>query len=139
MQAFKPAYLLKRDSNAGVFLWTCEIFKSIYSEVHLQTTEILGFTKYFLTCQQTLAPPNSCLLLHYSRTLFSMFCPLIASLNAFSHCKKFVLIHNAQNLRSGFIDTNKHCTAASVIKVSLLKVGLFLILEVHYTLFTDST
>ena len=28
--------LLERESNAGVFLWICEIFKNIYFEKHLQ-------------------------------------------------------------------------------------------------------
>ena len=38
LQTFKPAYLLKRDSNTGVFCEHCEIFKNNYSEVHLRTT-----------------------------------------------------------------------------------------------------
>ena len=38
LQTFKPAYLLRRDSNTGVFCEHCEIFKNTYSEVHLRTT-----------------------------------------------------------------------------------------------------
>ena len=34
---------------------------------------------------------------------------------------------------------DKHCTTASMIKVPLLKVVVYLILEVHSTLFTDPT
>ena len=38
LQAFKPAYLLKRDSSTGVSCEHCEIFKNTYSKVHLGTT-----------------------------------------------------------------------------------------------------
>ena len=31
------AALLKREPNTGVFLWKCEIFKSIFFEKYLQT------------------------------------------------------------------------------------------------------
>ena len=36
-ESFRPATFLKRDSNTGVFLWICEIFKSTYFEEHLLT------------------------------------------------------------------------------------------------------
>ena len=97
---------------------------------------------------QTLAPLNLCFLLHFSRILFStfltfsMFRSPVVSLNrliAFSHCQKFALINNSQNLTSGFIYRDKHCTTASLIKVILLKVGVCLILQIHYTLFTGPT
>ena len=38
-----------------------------------------------------------------------------------------------------FRDRAKHCTTALLIKAPPLKVGVYLILEVHYMLFTDST
>ena len=34
----RPATLLKKDSNTGVFLWICDIFKNTYFEQHLGTT-----------------------------------------------------------------------------------------------------
>ena len=33
----RPATLLKRDSNAGVFQWILRNFKNIYFEEHVQT------------------------------------------------------------------------------------------------------
>ena len=36
--AFRPATLLKRDSDTGAFCEICEIFKNIYSEEPLRTT-----------------------------------------------------------------------------------------------------
>ena len=33
----RPATLLKRDSNAGVFLWILRNIKNIYFEEHVQT------------------------------------------------------------------------------------------------------
>ena len=69
-----------------------------------------------------------------------LFSSSLNRLNAFSHYQKLVLISNAQNLSSGlFRDTDKHCTTASLIKVPPLKEGVYLILEVHCTLFTDPT
>ena len=45
LQAFKPAHLLKRDSNTGVSLRKLrKFFKSTYSEVHLQTTASVFLT-----------------------------------------------------------------------------------------------
>ena len=36
--AFRSATLLKRDSNTGVFLWFCEIFKNTYFQEILETS-----------------------------------------------------------------------------------------------------
>ena len=38
LQVFKPACLLKRDSNTGVSCEHCKTFKDTYFEVHLRTT-----------------------------------------------------------------------------------------------------
>ena len=38
LEAWRPAILLNRDSNTGVFLWILWIFKIIYSEEHVKTT-----------------------------------------------------------------------------------------------------
>ena len=37
-QAYKPATLLQRDSNTGVFLWILKNFKNLYFKGHLWTT-----------------------------------------------------------------------------------------------------
>ena len=36
LQAFRPATLSRKDSNTGVFLWYCEIFKNTYFDEHLR-------------------------------------------------------------------------------------------------------
>ena len=38
LQAFKHVTLLKGDSNTGVFVWYCKIFKNSYFGEHLRTT-----------------------------------------------------------------------------------------------------
>ena len=38
LQAYKPATLLQRDSNTGVFLWILKNFKNLYFKGHLWTT-----------------------------------------------------------------------------------------------------
>ena len=38
LQAFKHVTLLKGNSNTGVFLWCCKIFKNSYFGEHLRTT-----------------------------------------------------------------------------------------------------
>ena len=38
LQAFRPATLLKRDSNTDVSCEYCEMFKNIYFEGYMQTT-----------------------------------------------------------------------------------------------------
>ena len=133
LQAFRPVYLLKKYSSAGVFLWTLQNFwehlfwstsandcfciyeiqttnNVIYRNLHFQFWDLQNI---FLPALQTLASPNLCLLLHFSHILFPTFLAIfpmfrspLASLNksnAFSHCHKFALIDNAQNLSSGFI------------------------------------
>ena len=47
MQAFRPAALLKRDSNTGVFCEHWESFKNTYFEEHLQTAASDSFTWTF--------------------------------------------------------------------------------------------
>ena len=37
-ESFRPATLLKRDSNTNVFLWILQIFKNSYFDEHLLTT-----------------------------------------------------------------------------------------------------
>ena len=71
-----------------------------------------------------------------------LFSSSLKRLNTLSPYEKFVQIDNAQNLGSGFIfvklcHKDKHCTTALLIKVPPLNVGVYLILEVHNTLFTD--
>ena len=43
LQALRPATLLKRGSNTGVFLWNYKIFKKTYFEEHLRT--VASFNK----------------------------------------------------------------------------------------------
>ena len=43
MQTFRPSALLKKDWNTGVFCKHWEIFRSTYSEVHLQTASSESF------------------------------------------------------------------------------------------------
>ena len=126
----------------------------IFLKSKLQITQLktsistLGFKKYFLISSdlQTFVPPNLWLLLRLSRILnifnISFSCSL-NRLNILSPYQKFVQISNAKNLGSGFIQElcsrNKHCNTASLIKILPLKVGVYLILEVHNALYTDST
>ena len=119
------------------------IFKTLFS--------VFGFTKYFFSWPglQTLPLPNLCFFLHFSRILFPTFlltflmlCSPASSqnwLNAFSHCQKFVLTDNALNqwVQALVIDRDKHYITASLTKTFPLKVGVYVILEIHYTLFTD--
>ena len=69
-------------------------------------------------------------------------------LNAFSHYQK--ICTHQQCAEPEFrlhleIEINtaphkdKHCTTASLVKVPPLKLGVYLIIRVHYTLFTDPT
>ena len=47
MKAFRSATVLKRDSNTGIFLWICEIFKNTYFEEYLQTAASGTVIYYF--------------------------------------------------------------------------------------------
>ena len=67
LQAFTSATILKRDSNTGVFLWFCEIFKNIYFEEHLWT--ICTWKVYLYINQRVL-----------SQIFFQIFLRLSASL-----------------------------------------------------------
>ena len=40
LHAFKPATLLKRDSNIYIFCEICEIFENAYFEEHLRATAL---------------------------------------------------------------------------------------------------
>ena len=132
MQAFKPAYLLKRDSNRGVFLWSFweYLFWSTSSNdcfciSEIQTTNnviyilpenfIFNFRIYKIFYQLSF--------LNFSSTefvlAFTFFSHRISNishnisdislpsslnrLNTFGHYQKFVLISNVQSLSSGFI------------------------------------
>ena len=53
LQALRPATLLKRDSNTGVFLWICEIFKNTS---FLQNTSGGCFCKYDLALNNNRLP-----------------------------------------------------------------------------------
>ena len=47
-------------------------------------------------------------------------------------------MHNT-GVQDLFRDRDKHCTTAALIKVPPVKVGVYLILDNHYRLFTDLT
>ena len=55
-------------------------------------------------------------------------------LNSFGPCQKFVTTGNKMNLSS-----DKHRVTASLLKVPPLRVRVYLILEIHNTLFADRT
>ena len=49
LQVFRPATLLKRDSNAGAFLRNLKIFKSTYFEEYLRTTaSVVSFSMFII-------------------------------------------------------------------------------------------
>ena len=52
LHAFRPATLLKRDSNTGVFLWFYKFFNDTYFEEHLRT--ISRWTVYLCINQRVL-------------------------------------------------------------------------------------
>ena len=48
-RAFRPATLLKKDSDTGAFCEICEIFNNTYFEEHLRTT---GLLKAWITLEK---------------------------------------------------------------------------------------
>ena len=73
-------------------------------------------------------------------------CSSCISFNPTSRLKRFKYLSKICTNRQRFelylaklCSRDKHCTTASLIKVPPLKVGVYLILEVHNTLFTDPT
>ena len=104
---------------------------------------ILGFTNYFVissSALQTLLPTNICLILGLSCILnisnISFFTRL-SRLNALSIYQKFVSIDNVQNVSSGFTKQSyvvkRNTERIITSKILLLKVRVYLILEVHNT------
>ena len=141
----------------------CQIFKDTCSEEHVQTTasvyrkfklqiiykrtsrilSILGFTKRFLTSSalRTLILPNLYYLLSLSHLLNISNVSFFNSLsrlhevfieNLYPSTIRVFKLYIAKLLSS----RDKHCAKASLIKVTPLKVGAYLILEVHNMLFT---
>ena len=68
LQALRPAILLKRDFNTGVFLWNLEIFKNTFSYrrppvaasifYKMQLWQVLTNLKIFLECTVPLTFPG---------------------------------------------------------------------------------
>ena len=135
-QDWRPAYLLKRVSNTGVFLWTLQnlqdhLFWSTYANKcfcisEIQTTNNVIYTltenlifnfriykifSYLLSFANFSSSEFVFAFAFFSHTISNIshnisndsFSSSLNRSNAFSHCQKFVIIGNAQNLSSGFI------------------------------------
>ena len=109
----------------------CKIFSYLLSFPNFSSTECVFVFAFFSHTISNI--PHNISNVSFSRSLNRLNALSVIIKNMYTSAMRITWVQDL------FRDRDKHCTTASLIKVSPLKVGVYLILEVHYTLFTDST
>ena len=148
LQNFKEHLFWRTTSNDCFCIYEIQITNYILPENFIFNFRIYKIFYYLLKFLNFSSTEFVLAFIFFSHSILNIshnisnvsFSSSLNTLNAFSHYQKFYTsaMHRTWVLAL-FRDRDKRCTTASLIKVPPLKVDVYLILDVHCTLFADPT